>query len=354
MRGLKNMWMKSCSFFGLSICIALHAGPLDEAFDATTIATWEALSCLHVKSYQESYEFFLQLRKKLLRDGALHKLFSSLTNEDKQIFPNPKEGFVLKKRPRQRILEFYAWETSFLLDEESSIVPSFPLWIADCGVIIQEMEPFLFGKGKQEMPPLKEIQKVSLEEYWLAHLRAYLLGLGDLLGRNMGINPQGKIRFFDAEYAFFYTNLLYREDYSIVMGFRAESMDWSQFTQPLDRKTVQVIQKFIVGLEGLEERLQIYEQMRHVTLFSQGAYERLQQVREFPLQEGVTFNDFLFWIYPSLQGGLEPLQEIVSAIYKRKVGPGTALIFLSQYACKRLIADKYKERLRAWIDLYIP
>ena len=212
----------------------------------------------------------------------------------------------------------------------------------------------MFGRGDEEMPPSYEIKKVSIETYWKAHLKAYLLGLGDLLGRNIGISPDGKIRFFDAEYCFFYKNHVHQSGEVIGMGFLAESFDWPQYRDPLDKKTAESLRAFVQGLGSLEENFSLYEHLRTVSLFTEGTYERLQKVRTFLLEEGKTFRDFVGFLYPSIDPGLDQLNQIVGRIYKRKVDHGASLIFLSQHIVKYKLSQEQRREVREWVDYYVP
>ncbi|MBM3197756.1 MAG: hypothetical protein FJZ58_00685 [Chlamydiae bacterium] len=333
-------------------CFPLHAD-WNTSFDRQTHALVEKNFVLQSPEYQKSYAEFQRIRDRLCQDVSLRTLLQGLNEGQKIVLPHPREGFLIKKRQYDRIHEFYAWEISFFLDEHPSVVWAFPLYLEGKKVIVQKMEPFFLGRGRREMPPSSEIKKVSVEEYWKAHLKAYILGLGDLLGRNIGIHPDGRIRFFDAEYCFSYKNRPYRDGNGVMLGFRAESMDWPQYRMPLDRQTAKNLQDFIQSLSYIEEKLLFYEEARGISLFSEGTHERLALLRSFLLQEGKIFRDFIGHIYPTLDPGLDQLSQIVSSIYKRKVDHGAALIFVSQHIHKYNLSQEQQRDLQAWIECYL-
>ena len=296
----------------LFICIFIAFCPITQGFtcwneecDKQSHQLGEFLPEMRRKEYRRQYEEMQEDRRKLLKDGSLRRIVKALPVDQKAVFPRPREGLIVKKRQFDRIHELYAWEVSFLLDEAPCVVQAMPFFLEGKKVILQKMEPFVFGRGKEELPSLSDIKKVSLEEYWLAHLKAYILGLGDLVGRNIGINPIGKIRFFDAEYCFHYKNYAHKQGKTIGIGFVSESLEWPQYRKPLDYKTAQTLQRFVASLACLEEKLHVYEQIRAVSLFNSKVDERLDRVRSFFYEEGVSFQDFFLSLYPDLAPGLD-------------------------------------------------
>lgn len=349
------MWKSSkkigvaCFFFIQSLY-----GDWNEEFDGQSAAFRKTFPQVNTQEYRKGLEGFHSLRSLLLKEGALHKLFGEMPPSQRLNILRPREGVVIKRRQWDRIQEFYVWEASLLLGQRSCVLPAYPVSIGGKTLILQKMESFVAGKGKEELPQEQDIRKVLLSDYWLAHLQAYILGIRDLLGRNIGISPEGDIRFFDAEYCFSYGNGAEKGDGIVDVGFIAESFDWPQYRQPLDQNTLEALQDFLQQLEGLETKLATYQDIRGLTVFGQNTYERIAIVRAFAFEEGTTFRDFVGGLYPSLDLGLEELNDIVGRIYGREVDNGAALLYVAQHIRHRKTAPEQQLEIADWIERYLP
>jgi hypothetical protein len=337
-----------CLFWALSLQADWNAD-----HDITSKELIESLPAFYAGEYKQARHLFMQIREVLLRDGLLKRQIKETAAENRLILLRPREGVVIKKRAGSYIHELFAWEVSLLFGSSSCVVPSFPVEISGKRVILQQMEPFHFGKGENERPSPSAIKKVCLHDYWKAHLQAYLLGLGDLLGRNIGIDPDGKIRFFDTEATFRYQNQPRLDNGLVAVGFIMESFDWPQYRMPLDRKSVELIRRFIKELQDFEERLSIYENIRPVSILREDLLVRLEKIRNFPLEEGRSFRDFFGYIYPDLDDGLDELNHIVSHIIGSRVDHGASLFFVSQRMRRYQLSSESKRLLDEWMAKYI-
>ena len=189
--------------------------------------------------------------------------------------------------------------------------------------------------------------------YWTAHLQAYILGIGDLLGRNIGVNLDGRIRFFDVEASFRYAEEILRLSNSVRIGFVAESFDWPQYRAPLDKKTAENLRAFVEKLSSFEEKASIYQECRGLHVLTDALLFRLEKIRAFPFVEGQSFRDFYGYAYPTINAGLDDLNRIVSRIYKRKVDHGASLIFISQHIEKTKLSSEERRDIEDWISKYV-
>ncbi len=303
--------------------------------------------------YQEIYTSFAKMRKGLLKDFLLNKQINLAAQDQRIILLRPRDGVVIKKRSNDNINELFTWELSYLLGGSGFLVPSFPIEIAEKRIIIQKMEPFTFKKDKVMEGVPKEAKKVTVEEYWKAHLQAYLLGLADLVGQNIGVNSLSHIRFFDMESSLHYQNEPHRTERSFKTGFVAQSLEWPQYRQPLDHKTVTSLKKYIESMASLEPKLEEYLFYRAAPVDVDGLLFRLEKVRTFPLQEGSTFRDLYGFIFPKLSPGLDELAHIASEISQRTLDHGSALILVCRWLNQYDLSFSQKQAVEDWISRYI-
>lgn len=303
--------------------------------------------------YQQIYNSFRNRRKSILKDFLLSKQISLTAPDQRMILLRPKDGLVVKKRANNNINEFFTWELSYLLGGSGFLVPSFPIEIAGKRIIIQEMEPFTFKKDKIMESVSKEVKRVSVEEYWKAHLQAYLLGLGDLVGQNIGVNILSHIRFFDMESSLHYDNSVSRTPISFKSGFISQSLEWPQYRKPLDQKTAASLKKYINSMDFVESKLEAYLRCREAPVNVEGLLFRLEKVRTFPLQEGSTFRDLYGFIFPQMDQGLDELSIIASDILQRPVDHGSALILISRWLDRHNLSSSQKRAVEDWMSRYV-
>ncbi len=332
----------------------LHA-EWNQEFDEQTLALIEALPELQERDYLNSLSFFGKRRSELLNDPLLEYRVKKLSDIKKLILFKdfPEKDVILKKRAHNVIREVYVWELSYLLGASEFIVPSFPIAVADKVVVIQKKETFTFADKETRTPPKALMAKVSLENYWRSHLVAYILGLGDLVGRNIGISPSGKIRFFDTESSFKYYNAPRLSEPSFKVGFLMESFEWPQYKTPLDQKTATSLGEYIASLSSFEEDLKTYRECRGFLFDEAGMRYRLDKIRLFSLEEGRSFRDFFSYLYPKLGEGLDELNNMVSSILGRRVGDGSSLFFICQRQDPSKLSSKQKEVMKKWQKRYV-
>lgn len=325
----------------------------NQDFDEKTSLLIEQIPKLQQKIYLDSYEHFIKMRSGVLQDQTIKNKMNCTTLGDKLTLLDFSDQVVIKKRRNNHIHELFAWELSCLMGLSDYMVPSFPVEIAEKKAILQSKEKFTFGKGKFSMPPLHDVNTVSLESYWKAHFCAYLLGIADLVGKNIGIGNNGNILFFDAEVSFSYQNQPFRTKEGFSTGFIAESFEWPQYNIPLDEKTIQSLKNFVRGLSNIEDALKLYEEFRSFSVLSDGFTYRLDKIRDFVFKEGQTFQDFFRFVYPKLGEGLDKLSYKVGQILQRKVGHGTALIFMTRKVHRYILSPSQKKSLDKWLNSYI-
>jgi hypothetical protein len=324
-------------------------GQLDEK----TQNLWEQFSCFQTKESESLLKFFVKVRQALLEDESLVSDMLDCSKEQKFLLFRPKEKVVLKKRVPTHLQEPFVWELSQIFGFTHCVVPSFLVEIGKKKVILQPMESFTFSRQLGELPSKSRLKKVLLQTYWEAHLCAYLLGLGDMVGRNIGVTRSGNIRFFDVESCFRYQNTPKSSGCFFKTGFVLQSLEWPQYRQALDEQTAQALRSAISELTSAQEKLDLYLQYRPLYLDRDGFSERLKKLQEFDFAEGRSFRDFYGFLYPKLSPGLDKLASIVSKIMEQKVDHGTALLGVSRRLKKYKISSSQKKELQKWVDEYV-
>ena len=346
---------KLCVFFGvivLGFCQSLYCG-WNEEFDASSRSVIETFLELQGDSYMDSYAFFSAARNSLLKDSSLRKQCKGSSDEDRFRIIDDVRGIVIKKRQKQRIHELYVWEVSCLLGASEFVVPSFPVEIAGQKMIVQPMEFFAIGRGEEKVPPSSFVKKVPLHEYWKSHLAAYIMGLGDLVGINIGVNSRGVVRFFDTESSFRYVNQPRSVKKLFKTGFVMESFEWPHYRKALSEQDVEELERFILGLSQLEEKIERYLEYRPFEVDLEGLFYRLAKVRSFSFEAGRSFREFYGYLFPRMNEGLDELNHIVGHIVKRRVDHGASILF----ACRRQehykMSSEERKSLQKWINVYI-
>jgi len=290
---------------------------------------------------RSDWNWFLQkrafcLENQWLQEQIYHKGFS-----DEAIFFIPGYDLLLKKRKKGTLKEVWAWEISSWIENNSCIVPSFPLEIEGILWTLQKKETFYVGG--------KAIERVYLEQYWKAFLVAYILGFKDFTKSDIGIDPSGKIRFFDTTSCFYYTfPRIHKKCFH--PGFWIELLCWPQYRRELDLAALTALQPFIASLSCLESNIRAYALYRNCSIDVDGLLFRLEKVRSFFFQEGVTLCDFYMTLFPCMGKGLDELSIIISADLGRAVDHGEALYYLFK-KCDGFSA-KTKREIQKWISLY--
>ena len=346
------------TIFQLFLCLLLcsywlFAADWNQTFDEESLLLLQELPLLQQTPYAEKLAHFLKKREKLLKNESLKNTLLKRSLQSKFYLFLREQNLILKKRRNNHIHDCFAWELSYLLNAPDYVTPSFPVEIGGKRVIIQPLETFEVGKGKEETHTEKAIQSISLETYWKAHFVAYLLGLADLAGRNIGITPKGQIRFFDTEIALSYFNTPTKTPFSFTTGYILQSFDWPQYRKPLDKKTAEHLKKFILSLAHFEEHVQVYKERRHITIPEEALLFRLSKVRSFPLEEGRAFRDFFGYTCPRMSEGLDRLNRIVGAILNRKVDHGSTLFFTCRWMKTKKLTAQQNQEIQEWIIHYI-
>lgn len=344
MKVLTTIFVVACSF--------LHAG-WNEDFDTQTELLMQALPDLQNKTYREDYNFFKSVREVLTKDKTLISQLQNSDPEKKLMVINDQFKVMIKKRRYNHIHDAFIWELSYLLGSNKFILPSFPMEIGGIRVIVQRLEKFEYGNIQGGGYSKGTLKKIPVEDYWKAHIQAFLLGLSDMAAANIGVNSKGVIRFFDNEASLIYYNVPFKNELCFSTGFVCQSFDWRQFKTPIDSSTANHLTLFIDNLSNFEEKLRIYLTYRPVSIPFNKFQWRLDTLRNFSYQKGVRFQDLYSTIFPRLSSGLDEMSQIAGSIMQRKIGWGTTLFF----TCRRLkdykLTPDQKAVMNAWVATYI-
>lgn len=335
----------------LGISSILYAG-WNQDFDEQTSLLQKEFGQFQQDSYSRPITFFREIRKKVLRDLFLERRISIGTSQDKWM-ARSREGIICKKRRENNIRENTVWELSCLLGLPGFIVPSFPLELGGKKVVLQRLEDFSIGEKKTKIQSQELLKKVSLLKYWESHFLMYILGIGDLVGRNIGVTSSGDIRLFDVEASLKYQNKVNKQDFLISPGFVSQSLDWPHYRMPLQKKEAESLVSFIGKLDAFQEDLKKYRQMRSIELSENGIRERIENIKKFPVMPGVRFRDFYGSLFPQMNSGLNDLNHIIGSVLERTVDHGTSLLFLGSKSKLAELTSKDKKIIKKWIDVYV-
>jgi hypothetical protein len=337
-----------CVFLNVSLC-----ADWNKDFDNQTTLMVQQLTPLQNAKYLDTYQYFQKVRAELLNDRELVQLIKNWNMDEKLLILKENLNIIIKKRRNDNFNDLYPWELSYLINSNAYILPSFPMKIGGKIVIIQKLESFQFGSTSKGHD-LTLVNKVSLKSYWKALLQAYILGIGDLVSANIGVNQKGIIRFFDNEYCLDYNNTPLRIGNTFKMGFLCQAIDWPQFRVPMDAKTAKFVQDYVRSFcNTFDENMKTYLSFRPVDISEEGLKIRLNKLRTFKFREGKTFNDFHGFIYPRMNKGLDKLSRIVSNILKVDVGIGLSLFFVTRRLKRYSLSADESASIQKWIEIYV-
>ncbi len=322
-------------------------------FSQETHALIEDFPVFQNRRYLEPYAFFLKVRSRLLHDRFLRAEMEWADLEEKIMLIRERDDCILKKRSNNNLKEVFVWELSCLLGASESMVPAFAMEIGDKKVVIQKMEDFFIGDIPPRIPPMDLVKKVPLTTYWKAHWLAFILGQRDLVGRNIGVNTKGYIRFFDAEDSFCYSQKPTNVNGVFYVPFLTQAFEWPQYREELEEKNWRELWEFQQKLLAAKDEIKAYFSYRDVDCNLEDLLNRLDQVAYFPLKEGLCFRDFYGFLFPRMNKGLDKLNWIVSGILNRNVDHGAALFHaMGKHRIKQLTSAQRKA-IKEWIHEYV-
>lgn len=337
---------------GLLVFVSLVGGlyaDWNEDFDLSTQQVMGLFKELSSDEYMDSHLFFMKGRERLLRDSSLVSSFRLCSPREK--FMECRGDFICKKRTGANIKDFFAWELARILGDRHFVVPAFPMEIGGKLVVVQKKELFACQEDFMSSLPDHIVKTVSLENFWKAFIMAYILGYSDLSSKNIGVNQQGKIRFFDNEASFKYELNNKKKPFDVV--FWAQAFDWPQYRAKIDQKLALRLKKFIKGFDSFEGKLSLYSKVRGFSVDQEKIKNRLKKVRFFRMKEGVSFFDFYQFAFPELTKGLDSLVEIVEESSGRKVGHGSAISFIVKRDIAERVNSEQFEKIRRWVECYV-
>ncbi len=336
--------------FSFLLACSLLSADWNSDFDASTEELIEVLPELAQSDYLSHYAHFQKIRSKLVRDNTVLNRIQPLESHHKCRIIKKPLGTILKKRRCNHIHEAYIWEVACLLGASAYVVPSFPIDLNGTKVIVQPLESFEDGTHYSK----RTLRKISVATYWKAHILAYLLGLGDLVCANIGVEPKtGQIRFFDTEGGFGYCNTPYRNDISFSAEFLCQSFDWAHFTTPLDPASTEEIRQFLNALLAKAPLIPILLRYRLPELDLTHFDPRVRTLAQFSLHEGLCFRDFFSACFPRLNAGLDALKAQVNRLAKQPIGYGTTFILICRETSLFTLSSKERTLLNQWIQDYV-
>jgi hypothetical protein len=336
---------------GLLVFLSLVGGlyaDWNKDFDLSTQHVMGLFKELRSDEYMDSHLFFMEGRERLLRDSSLVSRFRLCSSREK--FMEFRGDFICKKRKGTNIKDFFAWELARILGDRHFVVPAFPMEIGGKQVVVQRKESFSCAEHFTDSLPDEIVKTVSLESFWKAFIIAYVLGYSDLSSKNIGVNQQGKIRFFDNEASFKYELNNKKKPFDVL--FWAQAFDWPQYRAKIDDQLALRLKKFIKGFDSFEAKLSLYSKVRRFSVDQGKIKNRLKKARFFRLKDGVSFFDFYQFAFPELAKGLDSLVEIVEEIAGRRVGHGSAISFIVKRDIAERVNPEQFEKIRRWVECY--
>jgi hypothetical protein len=282
---------------------------------------------------------------------------------------NDNNAYVKK---RVKLCEPIAWELCLLLDSGRFMPPTILYYNnKDCIYSIQKNIPCHHGPWIFDSPPKAIISKVSLYDYWHAHLLAYILGVHDLSGNNYGVTNKGQICFFDIDASFLNSDDEYYINYqalngkvvpySIFINFQSLYFDWHHFKRPLTCADVHMLKELFIKWSDFPNLLNKYLLISNKYLEALSdetcsyILKRLKKIEEFNkiIMPGMAFIDFYEYILPGSMEMIKELEDLSGKIGPRK-GIGSGLFFASsdihyQY---RFLTTEQINLYRTWLLKY--
>jgi hypothetical protein len=230
-------------------------------------------------------------------------------DEGKQIINLP--SFILKKRYSENTYhEMLAWEIGRLMHLERYLIPSYLINVDGCPMTVQPR--LSFAASNRLMEPSDCHKKMSLEDFWMGNILLFLLGSMDITGRNMGFDPEDfHPIYFDLEHSFCINNYLkmtpipnYNKlKYRIDCFYCPMNLRGYLFGRKLNKNEVDSLNFYQSQLD--EEFLQklIYYLIKNKYLNfaqKQSFLERLEKIRGAYFYEGLSFSQFLIYLFPDL------------------------------------------------------
>ncbi|NGX53783.1 MAG: hypothetical protein K1000chlam4_00502 [Chlamydiae bacterium] len=338
----------------LSFSSILAFANWNDDYLADSLRLSRTVQCMNNDFYVSRLLSFEELKNHLIDDSELNAALKSNSVADKIIYWREQANCIIKKRPHDRINDAYVWELSLLLSMPDCVVPTYPVEIANKKVVIQNLENLTFGSWIV-IPNHESVRSVSLEDYWKAHLLAYILGFSDLSGMNIGIGDDQKIRFFDNEDVFSGNSAPCRSGRFFQVEFVSTAFDWPQYRAPISHNFAQELGAYATSLLDKKGELMHYVQIRNIPPGAEhGIQERMELLSQFAFSEGTTFRDFYAFLYPNMASGLDELSDLVGKILNRKIDHGIAVFFATRTIRYWGLSEEVQFELDQWIEKYIP
>ncbi len=292
----------------------------------------EHIMCSRLGFLQNAEDLFLQ--ELMDMEGGFH------IDEAKYVLCLP--SFVLKKRYLEnQYHERLAWEIGEILHLDRYMVPSYLVFSNEQGYTVQLREDFHVSPALLDLPDI--YTKMSLKDYWLGNFLIYLLGSWDLTSANIGYHSRDfHPIYFDLEHSFSENNEfifsldLSKEDrlkYQVGATFIPRNLCGKLFYQKLTSFDVAKLENyqrlmrsvcFPKIVKYLEENKELQEGQKRAFL------ERMENLLTASFTEGMSFKDFLIYLFPVLPTNYMVFFEKISSVLQwGDLGFGGVMFWLS-------------------------
>jgi hypothetical protein len=123
---------------------------------------------------------------------------------------------------------------------------------------------------------------------------------------------------------------------------------------PLNNLQVRIVRKLVAELNEKKNDLRVYAAIRNLPeQVVEGICDRIDLLKGFEFKTGERFVDFVYFLYPTLSGGLDELNTIVGNILHRPVDHGISLFFATRTIRYWSLDKRQKKALYSWIDRYV-
>ncbi len=284
---------------------------------------------------------YLKKKKKLIQLAEEAKEFSlSVSNTDLTRICNPlREGRILspslgiyKRGARNIEKEALVWELSVLIGCDSYIVPTIPL---DVHGQLSSFQPFVKLRClKKLLPPRSQIKaNISLPDFWVLSIFAFLIGHSDLNGTNLHHNKNGFV-LIDNDCSFPDSNTpSVSGDGQLHLPFQNFLLDLDLAYVSLDAKDCVRISKFLNSLKSCENDIANFFSLSPLTKGLSNSsleafWDRFRRLTECKLEEGMSHWDFAKTLFPEHYGNSEEVCSFVKQILGYELGPSSSLCIL--------------------------
>ena len=236
-----------------------------------------------------------------------------------------------------------AWEIAQILSLEKYLVPSYLVFMQQQPIVVQKKIDFLIGKDLFELPSC--FSQTSLEDYWMSHIIAYILGDSDLHALNIGFDRNAYFPiYFDLENSFSTNNEFEiikinqkksNIKYRIKFFFRSKLLSSSLFYFDINMDSTISLKNYQAKMKKIYFPI-LRDYLRKNKFLNQlqksALLDRIHRFLKIDFFIGMNFHDFLLLLFPTLPPKYDHYtNEIASILNMPSLEVGSIFFWLSLF-----------------------